>query len=143
MVEGRLHKMSKIKLTKQQIFDLEVKYSHLWKDWFFNSNSSEEKFTDERFWTILSNKVGLDEDFIRDFKDFLNWHSICNVNRLTEDFIREFQDYVDWKAISYGQCLSEDFVKEFKDKLDWEAIYFCQKLSDDFIIEMHKEGYIK
>jgi len=101
-----------IKLTKQQIFDLEVKYRDLWKRY-------KEKYNSERFWFTCQ----------------------CSQN-LPEDFIREFQDILDWQKISRYQHLSEDFIREFKNKIDWQIICYSQYLSKDLVEEMKKEGYI-
>ena len=48
-----------------------------------------------------------------------NWnnHTFYYENKLTEDFIREFKDYVDWWYVSKYQKLSEEFKEEFKKEL--------------------------
>ena len=45
------------------------------------------------------------------------WRDISACKYLTENFIREFKDYVDWGRILCHQSLSEDFIKEFEDRV--------------------------
>jgi len=40
-----------------------------------------------------------------------------------EDFIREFKGYVDWDYISSSQNLSEYFIREFKDSENFNLNY--------------------
>jgi hypothetical protein len=51
--------------------------------------------------------------------------------KLSEDFIREFKGYVDWYNIYRYQQLSENFIKEFYDKIDWDFINRYQKLPEE------------
>lgn len=44
----------------------------------------------------------------------MNWKYISKHQTLSEEFIREFKDYVDWDEINFRQKLSKDFRKEFK-----------------------------
>ena len=89
----------------------------------------------ERQWSYISRYQELPEDFIREFKDYVDWYFISTKQKPSESFIREFKDYVDWYCISKYQKLSEGFIREFKDKLGWACISKYQKLSESFIRE--------
>ena len=86
-------------------------------------------------WVDISAEQKLSEDFIREFKDYVDWGWISENQKLSESFIREFQDKVDWYWVSSHQKLSESFIREFQDKVDWGRISITQKLSEDFIRE--------
>ena len=86
-------------------------------------------------WDCISANQSLSEDFIREFKDYVDWLWISSCQKLSEDFIREFKDKVDWYWISAYQSLSEDFIREFKDNVYWCSISEYQKLSESFIRE--------
>ena len=60
-----------------------------------------------------------------------NWVNISVNEILTEDFIREFKDYVDWFDICYYQVLTEDFMREFADKIDFEYLMESEYISDE------------
>jgi hypothetical protein len=83
-------------------------------------------------WDYISAYQALSEDFIREFKDYVDWNYISIYQLLSENFIREFKDYVAWYRISIYRALSEDFAKEFKDYVDWNYISKYQLLSEDF-----------
>jgi len=136
--------MEKIKLTKKQLFDLQFKYSDIVEMEIHlpEPDNIVCSYTKREYWEYISNHEDLSEDFIREFKDYLNWEDISYYQTLSEDFIREFKDYVDWENISSYQILSEDFIREFKDRVNWLNIFYNRTLSDSFIREMKKEGYI-
>jgi len=105
-------------LTKQQIFNLQIKYPDIIpitgsgkpiKNWWY---------------------------------DCYAWINVCMNLRLSEEFMREFKDYIVWATVSRYQPLSESFIREFKDYVDWRNIYQSQILTPDFIDEMVKEGYL-
>jgi hypothetical protein len=86
-------------------------------------------------WDGISQYQTLSEEFIREFKDYVEWYLISKSQILSEDFIREFKDRVYWSYISYYQTLSEEFIREFKDCVEWYWISQSQTLSEDFIRE--------
>ena len=94
-----------------------------------------EGLIEKRHWRHISNHLKLSEDFIREFKDYVDWNYISRYQKLSEDFIREFKNRVNWYWISASQKLSENFIREFNDYMDWDWISKCQKLSEDFIRE--------
>ena len=100
-------------------------------------NCSIEQFKDKvKFnWFRINIYHKLSEDFIREFKDYVDWRWISEYQKLSESFIREFKDEVYWGYISMDQKLSEEFIREFKDKAVWYRISEYQKLSEDFIRE--------
>ena len=86
-------------LTKQQIFDLEIKFPEI--------NSI---FEDEEDW----------------WKCRENWITLCGdeLDNLSIDFIRTYKEYLDWETISkFKEDITKDFYEEFKDKIDID--YFC------------------
>lgn len=86
------------------------------------------------FWTNVSKRDDLNEEFIRMFQDSLNWWNLSSNTFLpvTEDFIDEFKDKIKWKLLS-RQPLQEPFIEKYKDYVDWGAISFKKYLSDQFI----------
>ncbi len=84
-------------------------------------------------WGLISDKIKLSEDFIREFQDKLDWICVSYYQELSEEFIREFKNKVYWNNISYNQKLSEEFIKEFKDDVNWNIIYLNQELSFEFM----------
>lgn len=77
------------------------------------------------------------QEFIIEFKDYLDWKTMSFTQVLSEDLIREFADKVDWGHISGNQKLSEDFIREFKDKINWNYIVERQNVSDEFILDFN------
>jgi len=106
-------------LTKQQLFDLQIKYSNI-----VPKNGSGKVI--KNWWY-----------------DEYAWLNVCLNFKLSNDFLRDFKDYLVWSAISYYQSLSEDTIREFKDYVIWKTIVRQQYLSPKFIDEMISEGYIK
>ena len=85
-----------------------------------------------------------EESLINIKQDPINqdWFSICFFNILDENFIREYQEYMEWFPISLNQILSEEFIIEFQDKVDWYYISWHQRLSIKFITEFsHRINY--
>ena len=105
-------------LTKQQLFDLQVKYSEI-----VPYNGSGEVIKD--WWN-----------------DFYAWLNVCINVDLPEDFMREFQEYLTWPTISCHQKLSEDFIWEFRDKVVWNEILKWQKISPEFRLKLIQNGYL-
>jgi len=68
-------------------------------------------------WNLISLRLDLTEDFIREYKYDVYWELISKYSKLSEDFIREFEDYVHWYYISKYQNLSAEFKELYKDKL--------------------------
>ena len=109
-----------------------------WQDISMLQKLSEDficEFKDYVDWDCISANQKLSENFIREFKDKVNWYDISECQNLSESFIREFQDSIDWGCISKYQKLSEPFIREFQDSVDWRSISKRQKLSEDFIRE--------
>jgi hypothetical protein len=107
-------------------------------DWYnqtFGYNLTELPDKYNKFWTHISHTPKLSEEFIREFKDFVNWGNISIHQKLSENFIREFKDNVYWNYISEYQKLSESFIREFKNDIFWNDISQYQKLSEPFIKE--------
>ena len=95
-----------------------------------------------KFWYDLSTQP-LPEDFIREFKNFLNWHMLSVHQVLSEELIREFKNRVVWSVISEFQILSESFIREFQNKVYWDSISCHQKMSDEFMLEFKDKVYWK
>ena len=86
------------------------------------------------FWSHVSERSDLSEDFIRQYAEQLNWYRLSQNEYFifTEEFADEFKDKIWWKGLS-RRPLTEQFIKRFKDYVDWKAISFKKYLSDDFI----------
>jgi len=106
-------------LTKQQLFDLQFKYSEL------NPKYGSGKLIEDWWYNYHA------------------WLNLCLNEKLPIDFIREFKDYLIWETVSYYQNLSEDIIREFKDCVIWKYILERQDISSEFIEEMRSEGYLK
>lgn len=78
------------------------------------------------YWSELCRNKILSEEFIREFKDYVNWYYVSSSQSLSENFIREFKDSVDWRYIGIRQNLSKEFIYEFYDKVDWPEL--CLRL---------------
>lgn len=63
----------------------------------------------------------------------VDFSKVCRTEDFNEDFMREYQDYLDWEMTSMYQILSESFLLEFKDKVNWNIVSKTQTLSEDFI----------
>jgi viroplasmin and RNaseH domain-containing protein len=72
--------------------------------------------SDSRYWSLLSWNSNLSEDFIREFKDYLNWCAICSMP-LSESFMEEMHEWLDWETVSECQKFSQAFYNKFKDKI--------------------------
>jgi len=79
-------------LTKQQIFDLQIKYSNIVP--YDGSGKPIEN------WWI----------------DYYAWMNVCMSIELSEDFMKEFKDYLEWSIIYVFQKLSEEFIQEMKNE---------------------------
>lgn len=57
-----------------------------------------------------------------------SWRNLCQQYSLPEDFIREYKDFIDWDVVTATQDdMSIDFVREFKSNLPnlviWDDMY--------------------
>lgn len=86
----------------------------------------------ELFWAVISKKMYLSKNFIKEFQDKLNWKILSRRYIYDENFIREFQDKLDWNTIGISQdLLNENFIREFQDKLNWDNV--SRKLNENLI----------
>jgi len=84
-------------LTKKQIFDLQFKYGYTSGSPAVTATISEKEddwWNNGYFWNWISRMYYLSEDFIRNYKDFVNWGSISRYQKLSEEFIFEFKEYL-------------------------------------------------
>jgi hypothetical protein len=120
-----------------------LKYSHvlnwrlLWIHQRFPESFIRTSFENNKkeYSDVISTYQVLSENFIREFKDYVNWVNISYDQVLSESFIREFKDMVSWAGISERQILSESFIREFKHKVFWGYISHNQKFEDEFVLE--------
>ena len=63
----------------------------------------------------------------------VDFSRVCRTEDFDEEFMREYQDYLNWEMTSIYQVLSESFLLEFKDKVNWKKVSEFQTLSEDFI----------
>ncbi len=57
----------------------------------------------------------------------MDWTTFCTYYTLPEDFIRDFKDFVDWNVVSKNVQMSKNFIIEMKDKVNWTQIFKYQK----------------
>ena len=109
-----------MELTQEQIDRLEI-------------NEQLQKHIKKNNWFIISSSFKLEEEFMREFQDYLEWDYISEFQPLFEDFIREFQDKVYFYNIFKYQNISKEFKKEFKDKAKETVIeqWFREKTKKD------------
>jgi len=108
-------------LTKQQIFDLELKYSDVLIKYNmikYGKCKSKKAYYEKGFWRVISQYVKLPEDFIREYKDFVNWMCISCHQKMSDDFMREFKDYIHWDNVSLLDMSTELF-----NQIRWEGYF--------------------
>ena len=88
---------------------------------------------DDNSWDKIEN-LPLSEEFIREFRNFLNIHYISTNGVLSEDFIREFSERVNWQAVARNRTYSIEFMLEFKNEFDFDG-YFINHNVDFFVIK--------
>jgi len=123
--------------TKQQIFNLQFKWSDIKPKYYINGDKRiKEWWNYEEYWTNISEYVKpLPVDFIREFKDYVNWYLIGMCQKLSEEFMREFSYYLCWYDLPMYQKLSENLIKENKDTINWYRVQQYQDLSEEFLYE--------
>ena len=88
-----------IKLTKKQIFDLEFKYGDMKKN-----VSKKHTYNSYKFWNSICthNRRNIPEEFIKEYKDYVNWDYIIKYEDLPLSFFLEFgEDYINWDYLLY------------------------------------------
>lgn len=76
-------------------------------------------------WDHICVKRQLSPEFVRRHINEWHWKVISQESILTEDFIREFKDYLDWQILTihhYGEW-NEEFIREMKDYIEWELVF--------------------
>lgn len=61
-------------------------------------NSKLPIFTNMRLYEDVS------EQFIREYKDYLNWWNISVIFPIYNDFCREFVEYINWSVVIMERC---------------------------------------
>lgn len=72
------------------------------------------------FWTFISSHFNLYEEFVREYRDFLNWEEICKNKVITDNnVLREFRKEIDWAFLGYNSSikLTKKQKKEFEEEL--------------------------
>ena len=71
-------------------------------------------------------KLSYNEKFLKKYiKEYGVIEHITNHNlfdNLSEDFVREYRDYLDWYNVSLMQPLNNNFIREFRKYLDWTVV---------------------
>ena len=93
---------------------------------------SELGENDNELWEHLSEYQEFSEEILREFKNKVYWPAVTNLN-LSENFIREFRDYIDWEQMSLKRDLSHEFILEFKHRFNWEYMLDFHKFSEDIL----------
>lgn len=110
--------------------DINIKYLLLVKEDLHNIHN-------EHFWTNISSRHDLNNDFAVEFKNKIFFESLY-YNRISEDLIEEFKDRVCWIMIpfNYDHQLSIDFIRKFKEKINWTRLsYIKNSFSEEFVEE--------
>jgi len=101
-------------------------------------------------WYDISLNYILSEDFMREFKDYLEWDIVCDKQYLSEEFITELlidsdytSKYIHWIGIFYKKTnFSEDFLRKyaylFNNKYIWINLS-RHPLSETFITDYSKQ----
>jgi len=100
-------------LTKQQEFTLKVVYPEIYFDEDIYGKKIKGNWYDDR----------------------ANWIRVsCNF-KLSEDFMREFRHFLDMNCLLYWQHLSEDFIRDFAGSLNCNELPVYQKHISHELIE--------
>lgn len=112
----------------EELTDEFIEFTHQYLD--FDTNSEKWSFVFEH------NKVS--EAFLRKYcseYDREVWNVVSTFQDLSEDFMCEFKDYLDWWEVSQNQQFSEGFAIRFKLLLEWDVV-ICRRLFPfDFILQ--------
>lgn len=86
--------------------------------------------------TISTDLIKKKINYIKDVKNV--WNTICRYQKLDEDFIDQFKDFVNWSLICKHQDISEEFIEKHSQYINkfWNLIIDKKQLSDKFI-EQH------
>lgn len=70
--------------------------------------------------------------------DWYLWYQISGYTypRLSEDFIREFKNYLNWEEVSWYQNLSKEFIREMINYVDKHSIVSSDKITNKEYEEM-------
>ena len=102
-------------------------------------------------WDNISWYQKLDEDFLREFEDYVDYEGISERQIITEDYIKDYIEYLyldkitsrhvpyhfefDMSVIPKQPKLSEEFIRNNQSYVDWDGICIFQNLSENFIEE--------
>jgi hypothetical protein len=86
---------------------------------------------------FLEESEYIDDDFIREYGDFLDWIIVFSDYKFSEEFLSEnmhrAKTHMHKMNISVNQTLSESFMEKYADSLIWMFLSVHQKMSTDFI----------
>lgn len=92
----------------------------------------------EKWCFIFEYNIVSSEEFLRKYSSEYNkevWSVISAYQDLSEDFMCEFKDYLDWYEISQNQQFSEEFAIRFKLLLEWDVVISRNIFTFDFILQ--------
>lgn len=108
----------------------------------FSDNNSGKIDLINVWWSWISHYQNLSEDFMREFKKYLDWEEILNCQKISCNFIREIPNVMKgdaaWWNLSHNKKISEQFIDTFAKELDWEVLSKYHKMSMPFI-EKHAD----
>jgi len=155
--------MNETKVTKQHVFNFELKYRHLLEEYITNEYMFGDGLTVHMINDIVYDVVYAFTDvihipeFLEDYKDLINWRRflrkntywVCKNLDKTIEISNKYLDNECWSFIlnellvsgryhSIKQDEVEGFLKKYKDVIDWSQIvdYSFFNFSLDFILEM-------
>lgn len=69
-------------------------------------------------WGLLDYEK-FDENFIEEYKDYIDWQQVSVHVKLSAKFIRKYADNLYWNLISFYQIFTPEMEKEFEDRIYW------------------------
>lgn len=67
------------------------------------------------------------EDFIKEFKNFLDW-KVISMKKLGTSFMAKYSKYIDWEIISEFQYIDCALLEKFSDNINWTILIKKNKL---------------
>lgn len=105
----------------------------------YNSNSISERIkifaryrdVGDINWDKISVRMSLTEEFMSEFKSFLNWQILSRHQRMSLKFICEHHEYVHWAYIISRYTLPDYMINEYQHLFDTEALSLLKEIQND------------
>lgn len=92
---------------------------------------------DETDWVEVVKDFNLSEEFINNYRDYIDWDLLPYYQDVTEFLLNENFDYINWDEPLYYETLylSESFILNHINELNFDYIVCFQRLSEQFILD--------